>query len=70
MIGVEAPWDTDKISLEICLEWVQAQINSLTGSGTVFYVFNFSHQIDSEKESLNLSFKELVLGLQQFLSIA
>lgn len=69
VIGVEAVRDTDKISLEISLEWVQAQVNSLTGPGEMFYVFNFSHQTDSEKESLNISFKDLVLVLLQFLSI-
>lgn len=69
VIGVEALRDTDKISLEISLEWVQAQINSLTGPGEMFYAFNFSHQTDSEKESLNISFKDLVLVLLQFLSI-
>lgn len=62
VIGVETLRNTDKISLEINLEWVQVQINSLTSPGEMFYVFNFSHQIDSEKESLNISFKDLVLS--------
>ncbi len=69
MIGVEALRDTDKISLERRLEWVQVLINSLTGPGEMFYGFNFSHLNDSENKSLNISFKDLVSVLLQFLSI-
>lgn len=68
-MGVEALRDTDKISLERSLEWVQVQINSLTGPGEMFYVFHFSHLNDSEKKSLNFSFKDLVSVVLQFLSI-
>lgn len=53
LIGVEAFRDNDKISLEISLEWVQVQINSLTGPGEMFYVFNFSRQTDFWKGILD-----------------